>query len=132
MHFLSVPLAAHELGHAFGLSHDWRNRHDIMTYYRIGDGELSKCAAEWLDVHRAFNPAKPDTDAPLTVNMLPPRLESLPNVIRLRFEVNDLDGVQQVQLIGSTHLQNGLPGLIACESIKGNSSNIVEFIFNSN
>lgn len=130
VHFLSVPLAAHELGHAFGLSHDWRNRHDIMTYYRIGDGELSKCAAEWLDVHRAFNPAKPDADAPLTVNMLPPRLESLPNVIRLRFEVTDLDGVQQVQLIGSTHWQNGDPGLIACKSAKGNSNNTVEFIFN--
>ena len=130
VHFLSVPLAAHELGHAFGLSHDWRNRHDIMTYYRIGDGELSKCAAEWLDVHRAFNPAKPDTDALLTVNMLPPRLESLPNVIRLRFEVTDLDGVQQVQLIGSTHLQKGDSGLIACKSVKGSSRTTVEFIFN--
>ena len=130
VHFLSVPLAAHELGHAFGLAHDWRSRHDIMTYYRIGDGELSKCAAEWLDVHRAFNPAKPDADAPLTVNMLPPRLESPPNGIRLRFEVTDPDGVQQVQLIGSTHLQNGDPGLIACESVNGNSSDTVEFSFN--
>ena len=130
VHFLSVPLAAHELGHAFGLDHDWRSRYDIMTYGRVGEGELSKCAAEWLDVHRAFNPAQPDVDAPLTVNMLPPRLESLPNVIRLSFEVTDIDGIHQVQLRGSTRLQYGLQGLIACESVNGNPSSTVEFIFN--
>ena len=130
VHFLSVPLAAHELGHAFGLAHDWRSRYDIMTYGRIGEGELSKCAAEWLDVHRAFTPAKPEVDRPATVNILPPRLESLPNVIRLSFEVTDIDGIHQVQLIGSTRLQFGLPGLIACESANGSSSSTVEFIFN--
>ena len=47
-------LAAHELGHAFGLQHDFRGGSYLMSYSGIKDG-ISKCAAEWLDVHRAFN-----------------------------------------------------------------------------
>ena len=100
-----------------------------MTYYRIGEPELSQCAAEWFDVHRAFNPAQPDVDAPSTIHLLPLQLESPPNVIRLRFEVSDNDGVHQVQLSGSTRLQNGQPGLIACKNVNGSRHSTVEFIY---
>lgn len=57
---------AHELGHVFGLSHDFRDRRFIMSYgnhIRYGSGPrvqeemsvLSKGAANWLNVQHDFN-----------------------------------------------------------------------------
>ena len=54
----SVKTAAHELGHAFGLPHDFRDNTYIMSYGDVRN-RISKCTAEWLDVHRAFNTAQP-------------------------------------------------------------------------
>ena len=50
-------LIAHELGHAFGLEHDFRTDDNIMSYNtkELSAQTLSTCAAEWLDVCRAFN-----------------------------------------------------------------------------
>ena len=49
-----VYLLGHELGHVFGLGHDWRSESYIMTYAEH-PSVLSRCAAEWLDVHKYFN-----------------------------------------------------------------------------
>ncbi len=91
---------AHELAHAFGLTHDWRadaNAKRIRTF--TGDPMLTSfCAAEWLSVHPAFNPGQPVSTSSATIKMLPPTLASPPNTIRLRFEVTDLDGLHQAQL----------------------------------
>ena len=51
----SITVAAHELGHAFGLEHDFRSDTYLMSY-GINPDQLSNCAAEWLDAHRYFNP----------------------------------------------------------------------------
>ncbi|MDE0009835.1 MAG: T9SS type A sorting domain-containing protein [Candidatus Poribacteria bacterium] len=50
-------LIAHELGHAFGLKHDFRTGNNIMSYNfkKLSAQTLSRCAAEWLKVCRAFN-----------------------------------------------------------------------------
>lgn len=42
---------AHELGHAFGLHHDFRNRVYIMSYGERSQSQLSACHAEFLSVH---------------------------------------------------------------------------------
>ena len=47
-------VTAHELGHAFGLQHDFRSINYIMSYNHSAN-ELSECAAKWLDVCRPFN-----------------------------------------------------------------------------
>ena len=47
-------VAAHELGHAFGLQHDFRDGAYIMSY-GPGRDRLSACAAELLTVHSYFN-----------------------------------------------------------------------------
>ena len=48
--------AAHELGHAFGLHHDFRDDTYIMSYGRADRSvaQLSACAAEFLAVHPYF------------------------------------------------------------------------------
>lgn len=48
-------VVAHELGHAFGLEHDFRKDAYIMSYGGENRDQLSKCAAEWLDAHLVFN-----------------------------------------------------------------------------
>ena len=132
---LNWSVAAHELGHAFGLPHDFRINADnnLMSYgarHGILPKWLSKCSAEWLDVHRAFTPGQPpiDKNEPTRVKMLPPVFVSSPNTIRLRFEITDLDGIHQAQL-----LLNGQPpshidySLQNCQRIYGKTGSTIEF-----
>ncbi len=79
---------AHELGHAFGLWHDFRQGRYIMSY-GPGESQLSVCAAEFLDVHHYFNSNENyvEWSGRSTIEMLPPSLVSPPNIIRLRFKV---------------------------------------------
>ncbi len=116
---------AHELGHIFGLVHDFRKAAYIMSY-GPGRNELSSCAAEWLDVNPYFNLGATAADTPARVEMLPPLLVSPPNMVRLRFEINDDDGIHQVQLYADAFL--GKHSVIACKGLAGSRSSTVEFI----
>ena len=92
-----VDTAAHELGHAFGLQHDFRNDAYMMSYGDNRDG-LSYCAAEWLNVHRYFNTTQTAFNEPTTMTMH--TAIALPsNTIRFRFEITDADGLHQAQLM---------------------------------
>ena len=54
---------AHELGHAFGLLHDWRNQERLM-YSKLRNNRVPKIspgAAKWLSRHPAFNRKEVDT-----------------------------------------------------------------------
>ena len=116
----NVGVAIHELGHAFGLSHDYNEDAKITLSVYLGDRMArSFCAAEWLEVHPYFNDNQASFNQNTTIQMLPP-LASPPNAIRLRFEVTDPDGFHQAQLHDDF-------GMIACQSING-QSNTVEFV----
>ena len=118
----NASLAAHELGHAFGLEHGHRGDGNIMGSGR-GD-RLSRCAAEWLDVNPHFNPDRAIrhglTHHNTTIEMLPPSLVSPPNTIRLRFKITDPDGLHQVQL-----RTNGF--FTACQNLNGKTNDTVDF-----
>ena len=94
-YIFDVQLAAHELGHTFGLGHDFRDNDYIMSY-GVDSNDLSKCAAHWLDVHGHFNNASAHINRDASIQMLPPK--STPNGIRLRFEVADADGLHLARL----------------------------------
>ena len=127
-HCFNLFLAAHELGHTFGLRHDFRN--DVYTMSYGKRGRLSKCAAEWLDTNRFFNSSQTSFNEPATIQILPPLAYSS-NAIRLRFEVTDTDGLHQAQLIIPTTARDPVEGsrikLHGCKSLRGENSSL-EFI----
>ena len=137
----NVLTAAHELGHAFELDHDFRNGAYIMSYGTPGSrgrnrDRISQCAAEWLDSHRFFNSNQAAFNEFARINkrtviqMLPPLAYSS-KAIRLRFEVTDTDGLHQAQLIIPTTTRDPVEGsgikLHGCKSLRGENSSL-EFI----
>ena len=113
----------HEIGHAFGLQHDFRSDTYILSYGDVDKrSELSSCAAKWLDVHKYFNPNSSTVNDNTVVQMLPPSLDEPPATFRFKFEISDSDGLHQVML----YAHKGI-GLIECKELSGFSST-VEFI----
>ena len=130
--FIDLYFAGHELAHSFGLQHDFRwltdySEADILSYtvgIDFNNRRLSKCAAEWLDVHPYFNDTQPSINEPVAIEMLPP-LEYPPNAISLRFDVTDPNGLHQAQLV--IPRESGF-SLNSCKSLDGEKHSIVEFI----
>ncbi len=122
-----IPTTAHELLHTFGLGHDFRDNY-VMGGGSEPNQRLSQCAAEWLDVHRAFNAGRTAFNEPATIEMLPPRLASPPNAIRLRFRVTDADGLHQAQILKADYVFTpGNPEMIGYKRLDGRSRT-VEFV----
>ena len=93
----------HELGHGFGLHHDFRNDSYIMSYGDKPDG-LSALAAYFLSVHPYFNAGiSAEWTASPTVDLIsspkfPPNADS----ISVKFKVADTDGLHQLILFTPT------------------------------
>ena len=125
-------IVAHELGHAFGLMHDFHNDRYIMSYGWGGRNEVSPCHAEWLNDHRAFNPGKTSTSETVGVQHLSTRLAAPPNKISLRFEMTHRDGLRHAQLTAFPVAREENPDnlkILTCEHVEGRRD-IVEFVTN--
>ena len=111
-----VELIAHELGHAFNLIHDFRSQNYTMSY-GFRRNRLSKCAATFLKVSPYFNGRRNANDRPATLTMnTKTTYPSDTSDWTLAFEVNDPDGLYQVQLELST--PSTQPSLIECVSVR--------------
>ena len=114
-------VAAHELGHAFGLGHDFRDGTYIMSY-GPGWNRLSGCAADFLSVHPYFNPdISIEEGQPPTIELISsPQYPTGSKSVLVRLKINDSDGLHQVLLHGSD-------GLVACHGFEGEREAVVEF-----
>ena len=105
--------AAHELGHAFGLQHDFRSGGYIMSYGAgrnradvLGPDQdrLSTCNADFLAVHPYFNPDIPTERGQLsTIEMTSPSTYPTDSEsVDIQLKVTDSDGIHQVILFVKT------------------------------
>ena len=127
----SFKTAAHELGHAFGLRHDFNNNTYMMSYGTRRD-RLSMCNAEFLAVHPYFNPntSIEETQSP-TIELLSPQEYSTGSKsISIQLKVSDSDGLHQVLLFvttGEPHRAAGFREVKACRGLAGEKDAVVEF-----
>ena len=127
--------ASHELGHAFGLHHDFRDNTYILSYGRRNrsSAQLSACAAEFLAVHPYFNSEIPiEEGSPPTIELISsPEYAAGSNSVTVRLKVSDSEGLHQVLLFGRTsfllHAAYGGTELITCRGLTGETDTIVEF-----
>ena len=117
-------VAGHELGHAFGLEHDFRDTAYLMAYGT--QQRLSHCAAEWLSVHPFLNTHPTNFNQNTTIEMQSQR------GARFQFQITDTDGLHQAQLLLPTTGGDPAPGikLHGCQTLNGESSSTATFVAN--
>ena len=127
-----LRVTTHELGHAFGLDHDFREGQDSYAVVGGRGFRLSKCAAEWLSVSRFFNTKSTFRNEPGEIQLLSLRTYGR-DVIGFRFRVRDPDRLHQAQLLVPAILKDpkragwGPYRLFDCKRLNGTRS-IVESV----
>ena len=127
---VKFEITAHELGHAFGLWHDFNDPGYIMSY-GPGMNRLSACHAEYLSVHPYFNLNTPIKEGePPTIELISPHTypagsQSVP----VRLKVNDSDGLHQLLFFVTIrpHSARWAYEVKACRGLGGEKDTVVEF-----
>ena len=125
-------LVAHELGHAFGLMHDFSNGDYVMSYGGggVSRSRLSQCHADALSVHSYFNP-RISLEEPLyeeqSVELTSPRLYSASSKsIKVRTKLrDDSDGLHQVILHAAQ--PDNRWSVKACRKLGGQRETVIAF-----
>ena len=122
--------ATHELGHAFGLQHDFHDGAYIMSY-GPGQNRLSPCHAEYLSVHPYFNLNIPTEEGERpTIELTSPRTYPAGSrSVPVRLKVNDSEGLHQLLLFVSTIEPHaaGFYEVKACRGLLDDRDTVVEF-----
>ena len=134
-------LSAHEIGHAFGLQHDFRSGGYIMSYgsgrnrAKIGGPDqdrLSACSADYLAVNPYFNSNIPTEKSKLpTIELISPTTYPAGSKsVDIQLKVSDLEGVHQViMFVGTVGLLSpvGFPEVKAYHKLTGEKETVVNF-----
>ncbi len=129
----SWQTVAHELGHTFGLEHDFRDDRYIMSYGASDRARLSACAAEYLTVHPFFSPEIEIArePSPSTIELIsPPGYPAGSMSTPIRLDISNSAGLHQVLLFATTeppHFAAGSAEVKAYRSFSGERSAVVEF-----
>ena len=124
-------LLVHELGHAFGLRHDFNDGEYVMSYGRARD-RLSACNAGFLAVHSHLNAnIALEEELPPSIELVSPATyptgsESVP----VQLELSDPGGLHQAILFARTikpHSAAGFLEVKACRGLAGAQDDVVEF-----
>ena len=138
-------IIAHELGHAFGLAHDFRNERFLMSYgsfhlssTRLEKRQLSKEAAEFLDTSRFFNPNRTFSSQFQPKIKIISSLEYPPSAdsLHIIFELSDSDGLHQARFHTNPNITDknlakfsrGSPAFKASKRLNGQKMS-VEFVY---
>ncbi len=136
-HSVRYFTVAHELGHTFGLEHDFRDNRYIMSYGWDERGVISACAAEFLAVNPYFNPTIPIQEGqPPTVELTSPtRYPAGSENASIQLRVDDPEGVHQVILFataGGDNVGSGSSSLKTCRGLERETKVAVEFEYDGN
>ena len=126
----SWRVTVHELGHAFGLLHDFRDDAYIMSY-GVDSDSLSQCSADFLAVHPYFNLDIEALEAsPPTIELLSPtKYPSGSKSVTIQLKVSDFEGLHQIILFVTTRsifISRSLE-VKACRRLAGTKDAVVEF-----
>ena len=125
----SVATATHELGHAFGLQHDFRDDAYLMSY-GPGQNRISACSAGFLSVQPYFNPDIPTTVgwAPTIELISPLKYSAGSTSVSVQARIaSGAWGLHQLYLFVRTRGEG--PGLEIkeCRALAGESDTVVTF-----
>ncbi len=127
-----MRFGAHELGHAFGLHHDFNNGGYVMSY-GPGMDRLSACHAEFLSVHPYFNPESSfisDMARLPTVELISlPSYQAGATSVNIQLKVKDSEGLHQVLLLSITRRPHSAAGnyeVKACRGLAGKRDSVVD------
>ena len=127
-------LVIHELGHSFGLQHDFNDDTYIMSYGKRPN-QLSSCSAKFLSTHSYFNlntsiqEKRPPTIRLISSRRYPAGSGSAP----IHLEVSDSEGLHQVLLCVTTrefHEAAGYMEVKECRELRGKRDAVVRFDYN--
>ena len=124
-------VTAHELGHAFGLQHDFRDDVYIMSYGRQPNS-LSICNAEFLAVHPYFNPnANTARRRRPTIELNSPQIYPTDaKSVQVQLKVSGSQGLHQAVLFARTvppHFAAGHYEVKAWRGFAGEKEAVVTF-----
>ena len=111
----------HELGHAFGLPHDWRSGEYVMSYGEPSN-RLSKCAADYLSIHPFFNSETAiELTSPPTIDLVSSRAYATgAKSVPIELQISDPDGIHQVMVLSQG-------GVWQCRKMDGEREVSLEF-----